>query len=103
MYAVIRAGGKQYRVQEKETVIVEKLEGNVGDTITLGEVLALGGDTPSFGAPIVAGASVTGTIVRQGKGKKLHAVTYVKVKNQQRHYGHRQLETHVRIDSISAS
>ncbi|MES2460440.1 MAG: 50S ribosomal protein L21 [Armatimonadota bacterium] len=102
MYAVIRAGGKQYRVQENETIIVEKLDGGVGDAITLGEVLALGGDTPQFGSPIVSGAKVSGTIVRQGKGKKIHGYTYVKVKGQQRHYGHRQFETHVRIDKIEA-
>ena len=101
MYAVIRAGGKQYRVQENDTLIIEKIDGGVGDAITLGEVLATGGDTPQFGSPLVAGASVSGTIVRQGKGKKINGITYVKVKNIQRHYGHRQHQTHVRIDKIS--
>jgi large subunit ribosomal protein L21 len=102
MYAVIRAGGKQYRVQENDTVILEKMDGNVGDAVTLGEVLFLGGETAKIGSPVVDGAKVTATIVRQGKGKKLHAVTYIKVKNHQRHYGHRQFETHVRIDKIEA-
>jgi large subunit ribosomal protein L21 len=103
MYAVIRAGGKQYRVQENDTVVVEKIEGSVGDSITLGEVLALGGgESPQFGSPIVAGASVTGTIVRQGKSKKINGITYIKVKNHQRHYGHRQQQTHVKIDKITA-
>jgi large subunit ribosomal protein L21 len=73
MYAVIRTGGKQYRVQENDTILIEKLDGAEGDTVTLGEVLALGGDNPQFGAPLVSGASVTGTIVRQGKGKKITA------------------------------
>ncbi len=100
MYAVIKTGGKQYRVQEKETIIVEKLEGAVGDAITMSEVLALGGDATTIGAPFIAGASVSGTIVKQGKGKKINGITYTKVKNTQRHYGHRQFETHVRIDSI---
>lgn len=102
MYAVIRAGGKQYRVQEKDTIEVNKLAGEPGESITLDEVLFLGGDTPKFGAPLVAGAKVTGTILRQGKGKKIHGLTYIKVKNHQRHYGHRQLITHVRIDKIEA-
>lgn len=101
MYAVIRTGGKQYRVQENDTITIEKTDGAVGDTITLGEVLALGGgDGPKFGAPLVDGAKVTGTIVEQGKGKKIHGFTYIKVKNHQRHYGHRQLQTRVRIDKI---
>ncbi|MBC8103805.1 MAG: 50S ribosomal protein L21 [Cytophagales bacterium] len=102
MYAVIRTGGKQYRVQENDTIIVEKMDGGVGDAVTLGEVLALGGDTPQFGSPLITGAKVTATIVRQGKGKKIHGLTYTKVKGTQRHYGHRQFETHVRIGKIEA-
>ena len=100
MYAVIRAGGKQYRVQENDTIVVNKLEGAEGDTITLDEVLFVSGDNPRFGAPLVEGAKVTGKIVRQGKDKKIHGHTYIKVKNHQRHYGHRQLITHVQIESI---
>ena len=102
MYAVIRAGGRQYRVQEKDTIEVNRLEGEPGESITLGEVLFLGGDTPRFGAPLVEGATVTGTILRQGKGKKIHGRTYIKMKNHQRHYGHRQHVTHVRIDKIES-
>jgi len=102
MYAIVRAGGKQYRIEENQTLVIEKIEGNVGDAVTLDEVLFVGGDTPKIGAPTVSGASISGTIVRQGKGRKIHGFTYVKVKGQQRHYGHRQLETHVRIDKISA-
>jgi large subunit ribosomal protein L21 len=102
MYAIIRAGGKQYRVEENQTVILEKIEGGAGDAITVGEVLFVGGDRPRFGAPLVEGAKVSGTIVRQGKGKKIHGYTYIKVKNHQRHYGHRQLQTTVKIDKIEA-
>ena len=102
MYAVIRTGGKQYRVAEKDTVVVEKLEGAEGDVVTIDDVLFVGGETPQFGTPTVAGAKVTATIVSQGKGKKIHGITYIKVKNHQRHYGHRQLETRLRIDSIAA-
>ena len=101
MYAVIRTGGKQYRVQENQTIIVEKMDGVVGDAVSLGEVLALGGDAPKMGLPLVEGASVAATIVRQCKGKKINGLTYIKVKNHQRHYGHRQLETHLRIDKIA--
>jgi len=99
MYAVIRTGGKQYRVQENDTIVVEKLTTEVGETVSL-DVLALGGDTPKFGTPTVDGASVTATVVGQGKGKKIHGFTYVKVKGQQRHYGHRQEQTTLRIESI---
>jgi large subunit ribosomal protein L21 len=100
MYAVIRTGGKQYRVQENDTIIVEKLVVEVGETLTISDVLALGGDSPKFGAPLVEGASVTATVVAQGKGKKINGLTYVKVKGQQRHYGHRQEQTTLRIDAI---
>jgi large subunit ribosomal protein L21 len=102
MYAIVRAGGKQYRIQENQTLVIEKVEGNVGDAVTLDEVLFVGGDAPKFGEPNVSGASVNATIVKQGKGRKIHGLTYIKVKGHQRHYGHRQLETHVRIDKINA-
>jgi len=81
---------------------IERVDGAVGDAITLDEVLFVSGDTPKFGAPVVAGAKVKGTIVAQGKGRKIHGLTYIKVKNHQRHYGHRQCETRVRIDVIEA-
>jgi large subunit ribosomal protein L21 len=102
MYAIIRTGGKQYRVQENDTIIVEKLIGDEGAAFTLDEVLFVGGDSPQAGVPTVAGASVATTIVKQGKGPKIHGYTYVKVKGQQRHYGHRQQQTTLRIDKISA-
>ena len=101
MYAVIRTGGKQYRVSANDTIVVEKLEGEVGDTITIDDVLLIGGETTRVGLPIVTGASVTGTIVKQCKGKKINGITYIKVKQHQRHYGHRQFETHIRIDGIN--
>ncbi|MFM2222900.1 MAG: ribosomal protein, partial [Armatimonadota bacterium] len=101
MYAVIRTGGKQYRVSANDTIVVEKLEGEVGDAITIDDVLLIGGETTRVGLPVVAGASVSGTIVKQCKGKKINGITYIKVKQHQRHYGHRQLETHIRIDGIN--
>ena len=101
MYAVIRTGGKQYRVQEKDTIIVEKLPGAAGESVTIHDVLFVGGETPRVGAPTVVGATVTGTILRQARGKKIDGFTYIKVKGHRRHYGHRQEETHLRIDSIA--
>ena len=100
MYAVIRTGGKQYRVQENDTLEIEKLIGEVGDSVTIDDVLFVGGDTARFGSPTVPGASVTGKIVKQGKGKKIHGFTYIKVKQHQRHYGHRQELTTLLIESI---
>ena len=100
MYAVIRTGGKQYRVQENDTIEIEKLIGEVGSVLTIDDVLLLGGDSTKIGSPTVSGASVTGTIVKQGKGKKIHGLTYIKVKQHQRHYGHRQELTTLRIDAI---
>ena len=101
MYAVIRTGGKQYRVAAGDKIDVEKLDGEVGDAITIDDVLLIGGETTRVGLPIVTGASVTGTIVKQCKGKKINGITYIKVKQHQRHYGHRQFETHIRIDGIN--
>lgn len=103
MYAIVRAGGKQYRVEEKGIVTVDKLDGAAGDSITLGDVLFIGGiDAPKFGVPTVDGASVTATILGQVKGKKINAYTYKPKKNIQRHWGHRQQLTRVRIETIAA-
>lgn len=101
MYAIVRSGGKQYRVEEKGIVTVDKLEGEAGASITLGEVLCIGGvDSPLWGKPTVAGAAVTATIVEQAKGKKIDAFTYKAKKNIRKHWGHRQQLTRVRIESI---
>ena len=103
MYAIVRSGGKQYRVEEKNIVTVDKLVGEAGESITLGEVLFVGGtESPLWGKPIVEGASVTATIVEQAKGKKINAFTYKAKKNIHKHWGHRQQLTRVRIESIVA-
>jgi large subunit ribosomal protein L21 len=103
MYAIVRTGGKQYRVEEQNILAVDKLEGEAGDTVTLGEVLFVGGgDRPRMGAPTVAGASVTATIVEQAKAKKIDAFTYKPKKNIHRHWGHRQQITRVKVESIKA-
>jgi large subunit ribosomal protein L21 len=102
MYAVIKTGGKQYRVAKNQVVIVERLDGEVGGTIELGEVLMLGGDSPVVGAPLVAGAKVTATVLEQGKGEKVIIFKKKRRKNYRRRNGHRQLQTVLRIADIHA-
>ena len=70
MYAIVRSGGKQYRVEEKNILTVDKFEGEAGATATLGEVLYVGGDSPQWGKPTVAGATVTVTILEQARARR---------------------------------
>jgi len=102
MYAVVRTGGRQFRVAQGESVRVEKLPGGVGDTVELAEVLLVAGDggAEKLGAPLVAGAKVVGTIVAQGKGEKLTMFKMKRRKGYRRKYGHRQLYTEIRVDRI---
>jgi large subunit ribosomal protein L21 len=102
MYAVIRTGGKQYRVAEGDRLRVEKLPGDVGATLTFGEVLMLGGDKVSVGAPLVKGASVTATIVAQDRAKKVIVFKFRRRKNYRRKRGHRQPFTEIKITGVSA-
>ncbi len=102
MFAVIRTGGKQYRVAKDEVLSVEKLEGDVGSTLTFGEVLMLGGDSPKSGAPLIEGASVVGEIVEHGRGEKVVAFKKKRRKNTHRKRGHRQHFTKVKITEIHA-
>ena len=99
-HAVIKTGGKQYRVAEGETIQVEKLAGNPGDKIEFGEVLLFSGDTPKIGKPFVAGAKVEGEIVSQGRGEKLIVFKFRRRKRYRRKAGHRQSFTAVRITSV---
>jgi large subunit ribosomal protein L21 len=103
MYAVIQTGGKQHRVEIGEVVRVDKLESEEGAQVTFDQVLALGeGDSVQVGAPIVKGATVTGTVVEQGRGKKLIVFRYRRRQNaSRRRGGHRQDFTAVKIDAIS--
>ncbi len=101
MYAVIKTGGKQYRVSEGQKVLVEKLPGQNGDKITIGEVLFIGGDSPKIGQPLVKGASVAAEIVEQGRGKKLVVFKFRRRKNYRRKAGHRQPFTALKITSIT--
>jgi len=102
MYAIIRLGGKQYRVEENSTLLVNKLLGEAGEPVAVDQVLAIGGnDAPVFGTPVVEGASVSATIVAQTKGPKIDGFTYKAKKNVRHHYGHRQDLTKVQINSIA--
>ncbi|MDO9308903.1 MAG: 50S ribosomal protein L21 [Deltaproteobacteria bacterium] len=102
MYAVIKTGGKQYKVAEGEFLKVEKLEGEIGDNIEFGEVLMLGGEKTVVGAPLVAGASVTAKIAVQGKGKKVLVFKSKRRKDSRKLRGHRQHLTVLKIEKISA-
>jgi len=102
MFAVVRTGGKQYKVVQDEILNIEKVAGDVGATLTLGEVLLLGGDAPKTGAPLVSGASVSAEIIAQGKGEKVVAFKKKRRKNTHRKRGHRQPFTKIKITGISA-
>jgi large subunit ribosomal protein L21 len=102
MYAVIRTGGKQYRVSEGDTLRIEKLPGDVGSTISFGDVLMLGGANVSIGKPLVKGAAVSAQIVAQDRGKKIIVFKMRRRKNYRRKNGHRQWFTEVKITGISA-
>jgi large subunit ribosomal protein L21 len=103
MYAIVRTGGKQYKVWEKRVIRVEKLDVEEGATIELTDVLLVGdGDSVKIGAPTVDGAKVTATVMSTAKGKKIHGYTYKPTKGVQRHYGHRQWQTTLRVTSITA-
>lgn len=100
MFAVIRTGGKQYRVAADATLEVEKLAGEPGDIVTLSDVLMLGGDQPKLGAPLVEGASVAAEIVEQKRGPKLIVFKKRRRHNSRRKNGHRQDLTVIRITEI---
>ncbi len=101
MYAVIRSGGKQYRVSQGGSLRVEKLPGEVGSSVTLDDVLMIGGDDDvKIGTPTVDGAQVTGTIVAQGRGPKIRVFKMKRRKGYRRSQGHRQDYTEIRVDEI---
>ncbi len=103
VYAIVRSGGKQYKVAEKTVFSVEKLEVEDGDKVELTDILLIAnGETVSFGDPTVAGAKVIARVLKTAKGKKIHGFTYKPKKGVQRHYGHRQWQTQLIVESISA-
>jgi len=100
MYAIIRAGGHQYRVAAGETIDVERMDVAEGDQIELGEVLLVGGDAPRVGAPLVEGAIVRATVLGEVKGEKVVVFKY-RPKNRYRiKTGHRQKYVRLQIDAI---
>ena len=104
MYAIIRTGGKQYRVAEGETLQVEReiLAGAENGSVSFTEVLMVGGNEPKIGAPIVDGASVKATILAEERGPKIIVFRKKKRKQYKRKTGHRQNLVNVRIDKIEA-
>lgn len=101
MFAVIKTGGKQYRVAANDLLKIEKVEANVGDIVEIGHVLAHGeGENVTFGAPFVDGALVTAEVVEQGKNRTVIAFKKRRRQNSRRKIGHRQLLTTVRIAEI---
>ena len=100
MYAVIRTGGKQYRVAEGDVLRIEKIAGDVGAEVSFGEVLMLGGDAPKVGAPYLTGAKVVGKIVRHDKAKRVLHFRKEK-EGWTRARGHRQPFTEVKVTSIA--
>ena len=100
MFAVIKTGGKQYRVAAEDVITVEKVKGEPGDIVEFAEVLLLGGDSPVVGSPTVAGATVAGELVEQTRGPKVIAFKKRRRKNSRRKRGHRQEFSLVRITEI---
>ena len=102
MFAIVQIGGKQYKVKEGDIIFVEKLASEEGETVEFGDVIAVSQDSGfTVGTPTIAGASVSATVIKQGKDKKIYVITYKPKKNQKRRLGHRQPHTKIQIQSIS--
>ncbi|WP_263078259.1 50S ribosomal protein L21 [Endozoicomonas sp. Mp262] len=102
MYAVIRTGGKQYRVAEGETLKVEKLEAAAGDSIELNDILLIAnGEEVKVGAPVVDGAKVTAEVVSHGRGPKVKIIKFKRRKHHRKQMGHRQWFTELKITGIA--
>lgn len=100
MYAIIETGGKQYRVQNGDVIYVEKLNAEVDEEVTFDKVVAVSGKTLKVGKPYVKDAFVKGTVLKNGKGKKINIFTYKPKKSSSRRKGHRQPYTKVQIGEI---
>ena len=102
MYAIIETGGKQYKVQNGDTLYIEKLDAAEEASVTFDKVIALHDDADlKVGAPYVEGATVTAHVLKNGKGKKITVFTYKPKKSEKRKMGHRQPYTQVQIESIN--
>jgi large subunit ribosomal protein L21 len=103
VYAIVKTGGKQYRVEAGDTISVERLEAPVGEKVTLADVLLVGGEgEPRIGSPHVDSVSVLGTVVDHGRGHKVRVFKYKKRKHYRRTRGHRQEYTTLKIEKIQA-
>ncbi len=103
MYAVIKTGGKQYRVSAGEKLKVEQIPADIGQEIVLDQVLMVGGgETVKVGAPLVTGANVTAKVVAHGRGEKIRIFKMRRRKHYQKHQGHRQNFTEIEISAINA-
>lgn len=100
MFAVIKTGGKQYRVAAQDVIKIDRIQGEPGEVVQFAEVLLLGGENVSLGAPTVQGASVAAEVVEQGRGPKIIAFKKRRRKNSRRKRGHRQEFTVVRVTEI---
>jgi large subunit ribosomal protein L21 len=103
MYAVIKTGGKQYRVAKNDVIRIERVAGEAGSEVTFPEVLMVGGDEPKVGAPLVEGATVTATLLEQIKDDKVIIFKKRRRKNYRRRNGHRQFLSVVRIGDIAVA
>ena len=102
MQAIIVTGGKQYNVSEGDTLFIEKLDVNAGDAVAFDQVLAIvDGENTKFGTPVVEGAKVDATVVKNGKGKKIRIFKYTPKKGYRKRQGHRQPYTKVEIGKIT--
>lgn len=103
MYAIVRTGGSQYKVEKDSVIEVNRIDGDEGAEIVLDDVLMVSGDSGiKVGSPCVAGAKVKAKVLKHFKGDKIDAYTYKPKKRQQRHWGHRQLLTRLQIIDIEA-
>jgi large subunit ribosomal protein L21 len=102
MYAIIKTGGKQLKVEVGQPIYVEKLNVNEGDKVTFEEVVFVGGEDTKIGSPFVEGATVVGTVEKQGREKKVTTFKYKRRKDSHRKQGHRQPYTKVMIEAINA-
>lgn len=102
MYAIIETGGKQLKVEEGQSIFVEKLDVEAGNEVTFDKVLFVGGDSVKVGTPYVDGATVTAKVEKQGKAKKITVFKYKPKKNYKRKQGHRQPYTKLTIEKINA-
>ncbi|NMA82143.1 MAG: 50S ribosomal protein L21 [Jeotgalicoccus halophilus] len=102
MFAIIETGGKQVRVEEGQSIFVEKLEVEAGADFTFDKVLFVGGDSVKVGVPTIEGATVTAKVEKHGRGKKINVIKFKRRKNYSRKQGHRQPYTKLTIGKINA-